>query len=206
MNPPIKKLLSLHSYKLEFQFILLTFAGIFLLPAFALLVITNTGIPAVSDRLASVNTTTHKIEIHNPSGQIIATIDATTTWPVHGIVTLGFGESDLPYQPYHTGIDIANSRGRIGDPITPFMKGIVVYADEIDWGYGKHIIIDHGNRITSLYAHLSEINTTTGQEVKPGDVIGKEGSTGWSTGPHLHFETRVFGIPVNPRTFIEGNP
>jgi len=207
VNPQIKKLLSLHSYKLELQYILLTFAGIFLLPAFAILVVTNTGIPSVSEQLASVNIINHKVEIHNPlNGSVIATIDADTTWPVLGLVTLEFGESDLPYQPFHTGIDIANRHGQIGDPVTPFMKGTVTYADEIDWGYGKHIIIDHGNHITSLYGHLSEIDAKVNQEVKPGDIIGKEGSTGWSTGSHVHFETRVFGIPVDPRVFLEGNP
>jgi murein DD-endopeptidase MepM/ murein hydrolase activator NlpD len=83
------------------------------------------------------------------------------------------------------------------------MPGKVIYAGEIFWGYGKHIIIDHGNNITSVYAHLDKIFVVPGQEIKTTDqVIGNEGSTGWSTGPHLHFEVRVFGIPVNPRTFL----
>ena len=109
----------------------------------------------------------------------------------------------MPYQPVHTGIDIA---GRTGDPVTPFMKGKVIYVGDLSWGYGKHIIVDNDNNISSLYAHLSKVNVTVGQEVKPGDIIGLEGSTGWSTGPHLHFEVRVFSIPVNPKTFINGNP
>ena len=69
-----------------------------------------------------------------------------------------------------------------------------------------YVVIDNGNNVTSLYAHLSKIAVTKGQDVQPGDVIGLEGGTGWATGPHVHFETRVFGIPVNPRTFVAGNP
>lgn len=98
-------------------------------------------------------------------------------------------------------MDIA---GKKGDPITTFMPGKVIYAGEIFWGFGKHVIIDHGDNISSLYGHLDKINVKKDQDVKPGDVIGLEGSTGWSTGPHLHFETRVFGIPVNPKSFIGG--
>jgi murein DD-endopeptidase MepM/ murein hydrolase activator NlpD len=82
------------------------------------------------------------------------------------------------------------------------MKGTVIYADELSWGYGKHIIIDNGNNISSLYGHLSKIYVTKGEEVKQGQIIGAEGSTGWSTGPHLHFQVDIYGIPVNPRTFL----
>lgn len=197
---------TLWSYKKELFYVSLTFLGVLLLPFIAVLVIANTGIQLVSDQLASVDATTHQVEIHDPTGKVVATIDATTTWPVTGVITLEFGEIDLPYQPFHTGIDIANPQGRIGDPITPFMKGKVIYAGEISWGYGKHIIIDNGNNITSIYAHLSKINVKKDDEVKPGDVIGLEGQTGWATGPHLHFQINVFGIPVNPRVFLVGNP
>lgn len=59
--------------------------------------------------------------------------------------------------------------------------------------------------LSALYAHLDKINVKEGQEVKPGDVIGLEGNTGWSTGDHLHFQISVFGVPVNPRVFIDIN-
>ncbi len=189
--------------KQELKYVAFTFIGILLLPVIAVLVITNTGIPAVSDKLASVNAENHEIEIHDPTGKVIATIDAVTIWPVSGVVTLEFGEAHLPYQPIHTGIDIASKKG---DPITPFMKGKVLSVNHLSWGYGNYVVIDHGNNITSIYAHMSAANVTEGQDVKPGDVIGKVGSTGWSTGPHLHFEVRVFGVPVNPRTFVTGIP
>lgn len=199
--------LKLWSFKKELFYVSVTFLLVLLLPFIAVLVITNTGIQLVSDKLVSINTTTHKVEIHDPTGKVVATIDAITTWPVKGVITLEFGESDLPYQPFHTGIDIANASGKIGDPITPFMKGKVIYAGEISWGFGKYVIIDNGNNITSIYAHLSKIYVKKDDEVKSGDVIGLEGQTGWATGPHLHFQINVFGIPVNPRVFLgQGNP
>jgi len=87
------------------------------------------------------------------------------------------------------------------------MDGTVVYAGEIFWGYGKHIIIDHGNNIASLYGHLDKIYVISGQKVKLGKIIGREGEAGWATGPHLHFQINIDGIPVNPRTFLgKGNP
>jgi murein DD-endopeptidase MepM/ murein hydrolase activator NlpD len=99
-------------------------------------------------------------------------------------------------------LDIANPYGLVGDPITPFMDGEVIYEGEIFWGYGKHIVIDHGDNITSVYAHLDKIYVFKGQQVYIGDTIGTMGNTGWSTGPHLHFEIRLYGIPVNPMVFL----
>lgn len=140
--------------------------------------------------------------IKNPAdGSVVKTVSKKIAWPVQGKTTLEFGKSS-GYQKFHAGIDIANSQGKVGDKISPFMDGKVVYAGEIFWGYGKHVIIDHGDNITSLYAHLNRITVYEGQEVKVSDSIGEMGSTGWSTGPHLHFEVRVYGIPVNPRTIL----
>lgn len=195
-------LLNLWSYRRELIYVSLSFLIALSLPVIAVLIITNTGIQVISDKLISLNTKTHLIEIHDPTGKVVSQINAITVWPVHGTITLGFGESDLPYQPFHTGIDIANPNGKIGDPITPFMKGKVTYIGDLSWGYGKHIIIDNSDNVTSLYGHLSSIYVKKGDDVKPGDIIGTEGSTGWSTGPHLHFEVRVFGIPVNPQIFL----
>lgn len=192
---------NIFSYRKELYYVSLIFLFILSLPVLVIITLTNTGIEAVSYRLASFDTKTHKVAIHDPaSGKVIAEINAATSWPLVGTITLEFGEVDLPYQPLHTGIDIAT---RKGDPITPFMKGKVIYADEIKWGYGRHIIIDNGNNLTTIYAHLNDIYVKKGDEVKLGDVIGAEGSTGWSTGPHLHLEVRVFGLPVNPRIFLQ---
>ena len=200
-------LYNLWSFRNELKLVAFSIIILLLLPIIAVIILTNAGIDIVSDKLATVNATTQSVQIHDPlTGNIISEISSAMEWPVAGTVTLEFGESDWPYQPFHTGIDIANPQGKIGDPIIPFMEGIVTYAGEIFWGFGKYIMIDNGNNITSIYAHLSSIYVYKGEKVVLGQVIGREGSTGWSTGPHLHFQIDVFGIPVNPRTFLgDGN-
>ncbi len=191
---------SLWSFKKELKLVLLSFLVILSLPVIAVFILAHTGINVVSDALVGVDSETRNIQILDPAtGEVVKEIDPTIAWPVHGTITLEFAQSS-GYQVFHTGIDIANNPGT---SITPFMQGEVVYAGEIFWGYGKHIIIDHGDNIKSIYAHLDKIYVFEGQEVKIGDEIGRVGSTGWSTGPHLHLETRVYGIPVNPRVFLE---
>src|SRR5260221_3195227 len=183
----------------ELYYVALTFILMLLLPTMAFVVFTNTGFNQVSNKLVTVNPTTHTIELRDPvTGRVIKEISQPMVWPLSATVTLEFGQSDLPYQPFHTGIDIA---GKYGSPIAAFMDGKVIYAGEINWGFGKHIILDNGNNIQSIYAHLSQINVTQGDTIKAGQIIGEEGQTGWATGPHLHFQININGIPVNPRTF-----
>lgn len=204
MNPLLfRTILVAFSFKREFKFVLGTFIFILLLPFIAVLVIANAGLPVISSQLASVNLNTNIVSIHDPLGKVIAKINVSSTWPILGVVTLEFGESDFPYQPIHTGIDIA---GANGSPITPFMKGKVIDVEHLSWGYGNYVVIDHGNNVTSLYGHMSQTEVNKGEDVQPGDVIGIEGQTGWATGPHVHFQINVFGIPVNPRTFVKGDP
>lgn len=198
--------LALWSFRRELSYVILAFLVVLSLPIIAVIILMNTGFNIVSDQLATTDSKTHAVEIRDPKdGSIIEEIKPIVSWPVKGVITLEFGEADLPYQPFHTGIDIANSRGKVGDPIHPFMDGTVIYAGEIFWGYGKHIIIDHGHNVTSLYGHLDKIYVYPGEKVKMTDVVGLEGKTGWATGPHLHFQINVFGIPVNPRTFLGKN-
>ena len=193
---------SLWSFKKELKFAMLAFLVVISLPVIAVFILTHTGINVVSDALVGVDSETKNIQILDPtSGEVVKEIDPVIAWPVQGIITLEFAQSSQ-YQIFHTGIDIANDPGT---SITPFMDGEVVYAGEIFWGYGKHIIIDHGNNVRSIYAHLDKIYVFKGQKVTIGNEIGRMGSTGWSTGPHLHFEIRVYGIPVNPRVFLDGN-
>lgn len=201
MNPLLLGI-NLWSFRRELKYIGFVFLLVLLLPLFSILVITHAGFELISDALVQVDAETRTIQLINPAdGSIIREISPRVAWPVLGVITLEFGESSL-YQPFHTGIDIANRQGRVGDPITPAMDGRVVTAREISWGYGKHVIIDHGDNITTVYAHLNRINVVVNDEVEIGDVIGTMGNTGWSTGPHLHFEVRVYGIPVNPRVFL----
>ena len=98
----------------------------------------------------------------------------------------------------HTGIDM---RGDTGDPVRATANGTVTVAG-VNGGYGKMIEIDHGNDLTTRYGHLSEIDVKVGQSVKLGQIIGKIGSTGRSTGPHLHYETRLDGEAVNPEKYL----
>ena len=204
MPVPIGTIFTLWSYRKELKIVISAFLLILLLPVIAVIILTQTGINIVSDKLVSLDSSTNTVEIHDPtSGKVITTINSPMVWPVKGVITLEFGIPHLPYQLFHTGIDIANPGGKIGDNITPFMDGTVIYAGQTATGYGKHIIIDHGNKVTSLYGHLDKVLVYKGQIVKIGDVIGKMGSTGWSTGPHVHFQINVFGIPVNPRTFLD---
>lgn len=200
MNPFVyQALLSLYSYKKELKYVFFSFLLVLLLPVLAIILLTQTGLEVVSDHLATFDAKTQKVQLFYPNGTFFKAVDANVTWPTHGVITLEFGEADFPYQPFHSGIDIAGKRG---DPITPFMPGKVIYAGQIFWGFGKHVIVDHGDNITSVYGHLDKIMVKKDDEVKPGKVIGLEGNTGWSTGPHLHFQVNVFGIPVNPRVFL----
>jgi murein DD-endopeptidase MepM/ murein hydrolase activator NlpD len=130
-------------------------------------------------------------------------------WPEHGPITQPFGCTDFlgePYDPncptrhFHTGIDIAAS---YGTPIGAADTGIVSF---VNWGwgggYGNYVVITHGNGYATLYAHLSAISVSVNQAVQRGQTIGAEGSTGFSTGPHLHFEIRLNGAYQDPLAFL----
>lgn len=188
------------SFRKELRLVTLSFLILISLPLIAVIVLIHTGINVVSDALIDIVPETQTIQIKNPAdGTVVAEVSREMAWPVQGITTLTFSESS-PYQIFHTGIDLA---GPVGEPITPFMSGTVTYAGEIFWGYGKHVIIDHGDNITSIYAHLNRVTSFKGQQVQIGDTIGEMGSTGWSTGPHLHFEIRVYGVPVDPGDVLQ---
>jgi murein DD-endopeptidase MepM/ murein hydrolase activator NlpD len=98
----------------------------------------------------------------------------------------------------HTGIDF---RADTGEPVRATADGTVTTAG---WqgGYGKMVEIDHGNGFATRYGHLSDIGVRLGQRVRSGQIVGKVGSTGRSTGPHLHYETRLNGDAVNPQRFL----
>lgn len=125
--------------------------------------------------------------------------------PISGPITSPFGWRTHPIfksRIFHSGIDIG---GPNGGAIKASNDGKVIYSG---WygGYGKVVILDHGvvngQPITTLYAHMSAINVQNGQMVKKGQTVGREGSTGYSTGPHCHFEVRVNGKPTNPLNYV----
>ncbi|MFA7637555.1 MAG: peptidoglycan DD-metalloendopeptidase family protein [Monoglobales bacterium] len=116
--------------------------------------------------------------------------------PYFGTITSRFGAR---WGRKHTGTDIC---GDVGDPISATDNGIVVTAEYQKNGYGNIVIIDHQNGIQTWYAHLDSISVNVGDVVEKGKIIGKLGNTGYSTGPHLHFEVRENGIPVNPSNYL----
>lgn len=102
----------------------------------------------------------------------------------------------------HKGLDIS---GPIGSPIYATADGIIGRAQWVS-GYGKYVEIEHGNAIQTRYGHLSAMNVVSGQRVRQGEIIGFMGSTGRSTGSHLHYEVRIAGEPVNPNSFLAPVP
>ncbi len=122
-------------------------------------------------------------------------------WPINAPVSSGFGYRVHPIfgtKRLHKGVDMGAGSGT---PIAAAKDGTVLSAG---WqgGYGNTVVISHGDGITTLYAHQSSIAVSAGQQVSRGDIIGYVGSTGWSTGPHLHFEVRVNGTPVDPMPYM----
>ena len=133
--------------------------------------------------------------------QRLVMLSTPTIWPVRGWVSSKFGFRTSPFsgrRVFHEGLDIA---ARYGIPVRSTAKGIVLYAGE-KAGYGKIVTIDHGFGYMTRYGHNSSLTVKVGDRVEKGDVIAKVGSTGRSTGPHVHYEVLVNGIPVNPQKFI----
>ena len=122
-------------------------------------------------------------------------------YPSIGEMTSSFGYRMHPilgYNRFHAGVDFGADTG---SPIFAADSGVVIFAG---WygGYGQSIIIDHGNNLTTLYAHSSELYVSEGQSVQQGQAIAAIGTTGLSTGPHLHFEVRLNGEPVDPMSYL----
>ncbi len=127
--------------------------------------------------------------------------NSSATIPVEGRISSRFGLRIDPFdgkKRFHRGIDI---EAPSGTPVRAFMDGKVVFSGK-KGGYGNLVVIRHNDGKETYYAHLKEINVRAGEIVKGGEVIGKVGSTGRSTGPHLHFEIRVNKNPVNPERFL----
>lgn len=118
-------------------------------------------------------------------------------WPAAGTVTSRFGRRG---GEFHPGIDIA---GAAGTTVVATADGVVVHSEWDDGGYGKMVEINHGNGISTIYGHNSVIVVSNGQTVKRGQIVAYSGSTGYSTGPHVHYEIRVNGTAVDPTNFLK---
>jgi murein DD-endopeptidase MepM/ murein hydrolase activator NlpD len=120
-------------------------------------------------------------------------------WPISGQITTYFGEVG-PYSPHgHSGVDIA---GPPGTPVLAADEGEILKAYWDTSGYGGLVIVGHPSGYDTWYGHLAGFGVEVGQQVKRGDQIGQRGSTGLSTGPHLHFEVRQDGQAMDPLTFL----
>jgi len=121
-------------------------------------------------------------------------------WPVRGVLTGWFGERRGSER--HPGLDID---GETGDPVVAAAAGRVVVAGPAPAGYGGYgtvVILDHGEGLTSIYAHLSRVSVKVGQQVSPNQALGAIGTSGSVTGSHLHFELRRRGVAVDPRPWL----
>lgn len=140
-----------------------------------------------------------------PAGKTLAGL--RLSWPIAGArITQPFGPSDLvlepplgPYPHFHTGLDLAAASGT---PVTAAADGVVVAAMNTPVGYGNYVIIAHGAGVMTLYGHLLEVDVKTGDRVTRGKRIGLEGSSGLSTGPHVHFELRVNNLVFDPMIYL----
>lgn len=129
------------------------------------------------------------------------------SWPLASfVITQPFGPSTVllepawgPYPHFHTGIDVS---APLGTPVMAAADGIVVAVGHTAVGYGNYVVIAHGSGISTLYGHLLDTNVTVGQSVVRGQMIGREGSTGFSTGPHVHFELRVNNAVTDPMPYM----
>ena len=126
---------------------------------------------------------------------------APNLWPVEGQITGSFGERIDPFNgegAFHSGVDISAG---FGSPVMAPADGVVTFADFMG-GYGRAVMVDHGHGISTRYGHMAEVTVQAGDTVKAGEQVGLAGSTGRSTGTHLHYEVRENGHPVDPMYFV----
>jgi murein DD-endopeptidase MepM/ murein hydrolase activator NlpD len=158
-------------------------------------------LPTYSDSVAAYRVLRSYHSVQNSFARRWHTNVQPSIWPVEGRLMGGFGERTDPFSgegAMHTGVDIS---APTGTPVRTTADGIVTLAA---WnsGYGQLVVVDHGGGLETYYAHLSRFTVVEGQEVRRGEQIGAVGSTGRVTAPHLHYEVRIGGAPVNPHQFL----
>jgi len=162
-------------------------------------------VPTFAETLQEYNylVNAEKLSISNRTSRRLMDMKSPPTmWPVEGRLADGFARRTDPFSgegAFHKGVDIT---APTGTTVRVTADGIVVQAEMVAGGYGRLIIIDHGGGYQTYYAHLSRISVRAGQEVRRGEVIGAVGTSGRVTAPHLHYEVRVGGTPMNPYRFL----
>lgn len=163
----------------------------------------------ITDRIEILQTVSLTMETHLSRFQsflLTRTAIAAATpslFPIAGWISSAFGHRRHPYDGsyrFHSGVDIA---AEPGTPVRAPADGLVVFAGYRE-GYGKVVVMDHGYGIRTLFAHNSKLFVGSGVRMKRGEVVSQVGATGHATGPHLHYEVRKNGVPVNPATFFSG--
>jgi len=162
-------------------------------------------VPSFAESLQDYNflRTASSISLQSRYASRLRTVSTPSIWPVEGRTWGAFGRRSDPFSgegtEFHPGVDISAPPGT---PVHATADGFVI-ASGWSGGYGRLVVIDHGAGTQSFYAHLSRIFVQTGKEVRRGELVGEVGSTGRVTAPHLHYEVRIGGAPVNPYQYMK---
>jgi murein DD-endopeptidase MepM/ murein hydrolase activator NlpD len=162
---------------------------------------TGTAVAALYVEKPKVVTTTKTTTSFNTSANVnysYAALGIDIIKPINGTISSRFGSRSSIRSSVHTGLDIAASTGT---PVKAVASGTVIFAGT-KGSYGKMVVIDHGNGVETYYAHCNSLNVSAGETVSQGQVISYVGSTGNSTGPHLHLEIRLNGVALNPQNYL----
>jgi murein DD-endopeptidase MepM/ murein hydrolase activator NlpD len=162
-------------------------------------------VPSFAESLQEYNylVTADKLAISNRRSRRFGGVRTPpSVWPVEGRIMDGFARRTDPFSgegSFHKGVDIT---APTGTAVRTTADGVVVQAEMVAGGYGRLVIVDHGGGLQTYYAHLSKILVRAGQEVSRTEVIGLVGTSGRTTAPHLHYEVRVGGAPINPHKYL----
>ena len=162
-------------------------------------------VPSFAESLQEYNylVNADRLALSNRRARRLGTMKAPPSlWPVEGRLLGGFGQRTDPFSgegAFHKGVDISAPTGTL---VRTTADGVVVQAEMVAGGYGRLVIVDHGGGFQTCYAHLSKIMVHAGQEVHRSEVLGLVGTSGRTTAPHLHYEVRVGGTPMNPYRYL----
>ena len=164
-------------------------------------------VPTFAESVADFNylRSVERFTVHTRRGRFgptVAIASLPSLWPVQGTLLSPFAIRTDPFSgegAFHKGVDI---KAVAGTPVHAAADGIVISAEPVSGGYGRLVVVDHGGSVSTYYAHLSKILVHAGQQLHRGDTLGLVGTSGRSTAPHLHYEVRVGGAPMNPYRYL----